>query len=158
MKSTTRKKVRSLSVCLCLSLCVSHKHTRTRNTRTHTEDDSLDEDKPEPPGKWYFLWCSSFGEMLLHIAIYGVALFLLYSFLHSRGYWQRFVQPVLDIIWYWIGPGATKLWSFVAPVGDPLVELFKKGFNWLGKVLTVEPATAEQVRKAANKASSRDGM
>lgn len=117
-----------------------------------------DEEKPAEPGKWYYLYCSSLGELLLHVLVYGIALFLLYSFLHSRGYWQKFVQPVLDIAWYWLGPPAKKIWSFIAPVGDPVVAVIGKGLNWLSNMLH-SPIDAAAVKKAAGAAKGgRDGL
>lgn len=114
------------------------------------EDKEEKEDAPAPEGKWYHLYYSGPGELLLHVVIYSVAALFLYQFLQSRGYWQRFVQPVLDVVWYWVGPGAKRVWSVLAPVGDPVVAAVSSAFNWLAAALhsPVDPNSLKRPAKA----------
>mmetsp|Transcript_19002 Transcript_19002/g.30925 ORF Transcript_19002/g.30925 Transcript_19002/m.30925 type:complete len:743 (-) Transcript_19002:252-2480(-) len=50
----------------------------------------------EYPPQWYYCYYTSFGEMVLNAFVFALLCVFIFNFLHSRGYWQDYVQPVID--------------------------------------------------------------
>lgn len=61
--------------------------------RREEEEKEYEEENPE---LWYYLYYTSFGEMVLNVFVFGLLCVFIFNFLQSRGYWQRYVQPVMD--------------------------------------------------------------
>jgi translocation protein SEC63 len=77
------------------------------------DDDAEDEEEEEPEGKWYYLGGNSFGELILNVIALAIAGVMLFNFMYSRGWWQKFVEPVLNwllkIAWPFLSFAGTKL-------------------------------------------------
>eukprot|EP00455_Lapot_gusevi_P002374 TRINITY_DN1093_c0_g1_i6.p1 TRINITY_DN1093_c0_g1~~TRINITY_DN1093_c0_g1_i6.p1 ORF type:complete len:175 (-),score=68.58 TRINITY_DN1093_c0_g1_i6:233-757(-) len=82
------------------------------------DDDDL-EDEEEEPGKWYFLYASSFGEFILTIFLLILLGIVVFDIMWSRGWWQKWIQPTLmrlQALWQtWAQPLVDRVSAVVAP-------------------------------------------
>jgi hypothetical protein len=88
---------------------------KTAAEAAEDEDDEAEEDEEEPEGQWYYLGGNSVGELFLNIIALGVAGVMLFNFLYARGYWQKFIQPVLDWLLMISWPLLSVVGSFLQP-------------------------------------------
>jgi hypothetical protein len=59
--------------------------------------DSIEPDE-DYAGYWCYFGFASFCELVLNAVVLGLLCVFLFDFLHSRGWWQQYFQPVLDIV------------------------------------------------------------
>jgi len=99
------------------------------------EDDPEDEEEKPAEAKWYYMYCTSFLEMMGNIIVLIILLFVFVNFLQQRGYWQKYVQPSLDRMHgLWL-PIWKKLHPTIAPVYDPLTKLSRSALKYLSDYL-----------------------
>jgi len=77
------------------------------------EDDEEEEEIDD--GKWYYLGGNSFGEFILNLIALFIAGVMLFNFLYSKGWWQKFCQPLLD----WLLKVASPLLNAIGAVVWP---------------------------------------
>jgi len=106
--------------------------------KEHGLDEAEDEEEEEEEGVWYYCYFSSFWEMVFNLIVLAVLLVFAVNFLQTRGYWQKFVQPVLDIFYKALHPIYIKVYSPLAPYVDPMVAVVLQGWDWLAAKLTVD--------------------
>ena len=103
------------------------------------DDESLEEKfaELEDEGKWYLLYFSTPGELVLNLAVLALLCVFIFNFLYSRGwihtfaeYWARHAAPIVDPVWdrtgapiwavvrQWI---VTYVYDFTAIVPEPVV-------------------------------------
>mmetsp|Transcript_24983 Transcript_24983/g.34753 ORF Transcript_24983/g.34753 Transcript_24983/m.34753 type:complete len:743 (+) Transcript_24983:119-2347(+) len=85
---------------------ISVKEDRTRKTeddylrekeeRDREEEEEEKRREEEYPPRWYYCYYPSFWEMVLNAFVLALLCVFIFNFLHSRGYWQDYVQPVVD--------------------------------------------------------------
>jgi len=84
------------------------------------DDELLDEEKEEEEeeGKWYYLYCASFKELVLNAVLLTLLFVFLFNFLYSRGWfytfgrwWVSYGQPVWDMS---LGPVWNAVRGFLA--------------------------------------------
>ena len=66
-------------------------------------------------GKWYYLGGNSFGEFILNLIALFIAGVMLFNFLYSKGWWQKFCQPLLDWVLKVIAPLTNAVGSVIWP-------------------------------------------
>ena len=89
--------------------------------------------------KWYYLGCASFWELALNGVVLTLLAVFLFNFLHSRGYWQVWVEPVLDVVVKYMQPVTDVVKPVVMPVVSPVVGVLGTVYAWLHRQLHVEP-------------------
>mmetsp|Transcript_4265 Transcript_4265/g.6365 ORF Transcript_4265/g.6365 Transcript_4265/m.6365 type:complete len:743 (-) Transcript_4265:67-2295(-) len=65
--------------------------------REKEEEEEVKRMEEENPPLWYYCYFSSFSEMVINAIILALLCVFIFNFLHSRGYWQQYIQPVVDI-------------------------------------------------------------
>mmetsp|Transcript_200 Transcript_200/g.531 ORF Transcript_200/g.531 Transcript_200/m.531 type:complete len:749 (-) Transcript_200:243-2489(-) len=85
---------------------VSVKKDKERKTEDDIKKEKEEREKEEVeemrrleedyPAQWYYCYYSSFSEMVINLFVFGLLCVFIFNFLHSRGYWQDYVQPVVD--------------------------------------------------------------
>ena len=94
----------------------AEQHVKTAAEIAEDEDDEAEEEEEEEEeGKWYYLGGNSVGELILNIIALGIAGVMLFNFLYAKGWWQKFVQPLLD----WLLKIAWPLLSFIGRHTNP---------------------------------------
>jgi hypothetical protein len=95
------------------------------------EDDPEDEEEKPLEAKWYYMYCTSFWEMIGNIIVFIILGFVLMNFLQQRGYWQKYVEPILNrghALWL---PIWRKVHPVISPVYDPVYKYGSAGFTYL---------------------------
>ena len=94
-------------------------------------------------GRRYYLGCASFWELALNAVVLTLLGVFLFNFLHSRGYWQWYVEPVLDVLVRTVQPVTDVikpvLVPVVMPVVTPVMGVLGSVYAWLHRQLHVEP-------------------
>lgn len=75
--------------------------TRRETNLELSKDYGLDEEEEfeeEEEGVWYYMYFSSFWEMILNLVVLAALGFVGYNFLKTRGYWDKYFQPPLDLV------------------------------------------------------------
>jgi translocation protein SEC63 len=97
------------------------------------EDDFDDEEEEEEvvaaPGKWYYLGASSFLEFVLNMVLLSTMAYFAYNYLHNKGLWQRYFEPVLNRIWARAGPTVMAVHEATSPVTGPVVGVVTMALN-----------------------------
>jgi len=70
---------------------------REKEMRDREEEDEMKRMEEEYPPVWYYCYYSSFSEMVINGIVFALLCVFIFNFLHSRGYWQDYVQPVIDV-------------------------------------------------------------
>jgi len=104
----------------------------------------LNKPTEELPGKWYFLGAGSFLEMLVNVVVLGVVGFYAYNFLHSRGLWQKWFEPVVSVVWKRAAPLVATVNTVTAPVTTPVLALLTAVF---ARFLGTDAAMPEHIRR-----------
>ena len=103
----------------------------------------------EYESKWYLLGCASIWELLLNMVVLTLLAVFLFNFLHSRGYWQQYVSPVLDVVTTALQPVTDRVTPFVTPVTQPVLSVVSAVYAWLHARLHVEPLPPMRRKKGA---------
>uniref|UniRef100_A0A7S2TVW4 J domain-containing protein n=1 Tax=Lotharella oceanica TaxID=641309 RepID=A0A7S2TVW4_9EUKA len=72
-------------------------YQREKEERDREEEEEVRRLEEEHPPRWYYCWYSSFGELVVNAIVFALLCVFIFNFLHSRGYWQDYIQPVIDI-------------------------------------------------------------
>ena len=139
---------------------------KVRKPQAGTAADELKEEADEPKddksflermlnpdeeyeSKWYLLGCASVWELLLNVVVLSLLAVFLFNFLHSRGYWQVYVSPVLDVVARVMRPVTDRVEPFVTPITQPVVGVVSAVYAWLHARLHVEPLPPMRRKKGA---------
>lgn len=79
------------------------------------EEEDEEEEEEVDDGKWYYLGGNSFGEFILNLIALFIAGVMLFNFLYSKGWWQKFCQPLLDWVLKVIAPLTNAVGSVIWP-------------------------------------------
>jgi len=107
-------------------------------------------------GYWYYLGFASFWELALNVFVLGLLCVFIFNFLVSRGYWQRYIQPTLDVCMAFTRPLFDVAYPVMAPVLDPLMTAALATYTTIGNMLHRDPfpkqhnTTEEQEMDEAN--------
>lgn len=71
-------------------------YKKEKQERDEEEEEWERQKEEEYPAIWYYCWYSSFAELVINGIVFALLLVFSFNFLHSRGYWQDYVQPVVD--------------------------------------------------------------
>ncbi len=97
------------------------------------EDDDDEEEEEEEvvelPGKWYYLGAPTFFEFVLNMVIISIFGYFIYNYLHSRGIWQKFVEPAWDKLWAKAGPSVMAVHRATEPITAPIVAVVMAALN-----------------------------
>ena len=93
----------------------------------------------EYESKWYLLGCASVWELLLNVVVLTLLAVFLFNFLHSRGYWQQYIAPVVDVVTTALQPVTDRVSPFVTPITQPVLGVVSAVYAWLHARLHVEP-------------------
>lgn len=118
---------------------IERREEQIQKGKEHGLDEEEDEEEEEEEGVWYYLWFSSFWEMVLNLVVIGVMLVFAHNFLTTRGYWQKYVQPIIDIFYKSTYPVWMKIYTPLSPVLDPVWAVLLGTWEWLAAKLTVDP-------------------
>jgi len=98
------------------------------------DDPEDEEEKPSEP-KWYYMYCTSFWEMMGNIIVFIILMFVFVNFLQQRGYWQKYVQPSLNRAHgLWI-PIWKKVHPVISPVYDPVTKYTGMAYTYVSDYL-----------------------
>ena len=97
----------------------------------------------------YLLGCASIWELLLNVVVLSLLCVFLFNFLHSRGYWQVYVSPVLEVVTRVMQPVTDRVTPFVTPITQPVVGVVSAVYAWLHARLHVEPLPPMRRKKGA---------
>jgi len=90
-------------------------------------------------GKWYYLGFGSFWELVLNAVVLLLLGVFLFNFLHSRGYWQKYITPSVQFVSGYTAPVWAAAYPTLAPLVDPLAEYSGAAYNWAADMLHREP-------------------
>jgi hypothetical protein len=83
------------------------------------EEEELRKEEEAYPPRWYYLYYTSFGELVINGIVFALLCVFIFNFLHSRGYWQDYVQPVLDTSYNVVDTYVYDLDKLWAPPEEP---------------------------------------
>lgn len=130
---------------------ISRREDQISKGKAHGLDEEEEEDDEEAEGVWYYFYFTSFWEMLLNVIVLGVLLVFAVNFLQTRGYWAKFVQPIIDIFYKALHPiylkVYTPVYTVIAPYVDPIIAIVVQAVEWLVSKLTVDPDELMKVKE-----------
>lgn len=104
------------------------------------DEDWSDDEEEEYDPKWYYLYHDSFLELVLTAFVLGVMCFLGYTFLQTRGYWDKYFVPAIDMAQRVIAPVWGPLSKVVLPPLLWLYQFIEPVVNYIGAWLAMEDA------------------
>jgi len=97
------------------------------------------EAEEEYDGKWFYAGFESFWELALNALVLGLLCVFIFNFLHSRGYWQKYVQPGTDFVGQYTAPLWRAVYPFLAPVLEPTRAALAQVYEAVSAALHREP-------------------
>jgi len=110
-------------------------------------DMSSDDEEEEKPDESY-----SWGEMVLNAIILVVLAVFVHNWLTTKGYWQRWFEPVIDRIAVHTGPPFWKFYEYIAPVWEPTWGVISAVGQWLADKLIKD--IPEDARRPSQRAGA----
>jgi len=83
-------------------------------------DADEEEEEEEYEGKWYYAGFASVWELLLNLVVLALLGLFVVNFLQTRGYWAKYVDPIVDKVYGIVNPHWQKVWPFIKPVWEPI--------------------------------------
>lgn len=109
------------------------------NTHSSAKGWFDDDDDENYDGKWYYFGLATFWELILNIFVLSLLCIFIFNFLVSRGWWGKYVQPVVDYTIDKLHPLWTTVQPTLQPIITPLQSVAVATVTWVSNKLTVEP-------------------
>ena len=78
------------------------------------------------------------------MVVLGLLGVFIFNFLHSRGYWQRWVTPSVTWVSGYTAPVWAAVYPTLAPVADPASAYFNVAYEWTSSMLHRDPEPPER--------------
>lgn len=98
-------------------------------------DDDEEEEEEDYEGKWYYAGFASIWELLLNMIVLGLLGVFVVNFLQTRGYWAKYVDPILAKALGVLQPAL----DAVSPVLSPVLSVIGGVWNTLASFVVIDP-------------------
>lgn len=105
------------------------------NDHEDYDEEEEETEEAEEEGKWYYLGAGSFMEMVLNVTVLSVLGFFAYNWLESRGYWQKFFVPPINVVLRKINPLVKQVYKVAEPTMAPIFQAINTMYSrFLGEM------------------------